>query len=434
MSAELKAKIESKTAHIGIIGLGYVGLPLAVELAREGFSVTGFDISQDRVNQLNRGESYVEDIPSDLLASVTGESGKFKATTDFSILKSIDAVSVCVPTPLGKTKDPDISYVLSARKEITKYIHPQMLVILESTTYPGTTEEILEPMAKEANLELGKDLFLAFSPERIDPGNPKYYLRNTPKVIGGATEECTKIATMLYSQIVEQVVPVSSTQVAEMVKLLENTYRAVNIGLVNEVAIMCQVLGIDTWEVIDAAATKPFGYTPFYPGPGLGGHCIPIDPLYLSWKLRTLNYNARFIDLASEVNTGMPNHVVTLVSDTLNNVERSVRGSKILLLGMAYKPDISDLRESPALDIFRLLEERGAKVTYNDPHAKTFKKNGMCVESVELNDEMLAEQDLVVITTNHKVYDYDRIVEKSRLILDTRNATKGMKNAKIVRL
>ena len=431
MQNPLKTKIERKQAKIGIVGLGYVGLPLAVDLAKAGFDVTGFDVSEQRVKSINAGKSYVEDIPSAELKEV---SGKLKATSDFRFLKDIDAVSICVPTPLGKTHDPDVSFIVNVRDRLKQQIHPNMLVILESTTYPGTTEELFEPMVKEARLKLGVDFFLAFSPERIDPGNKKYFLRNTPKVIGGSTPACTEMATALYGQIVEKLVPVSSPGVAEMVKLLENTYRAVNIGLVNEVAIMCRVLGMNTWEVIDAAATKPFGFTPFYPGPGLGGHCIPIDPLYLSWKLKTMNYTARFINLAAEVNTDMPRHVVRLVGDRLNDAEKSVKGSNVLVLGMAYKPDVSDVRESPSFDIISLLEEQGAHVEFNDPFVSELEIGGKMRKSLELTPANLAKQDLVVISTNHSQYRWSEIVECARAVVDTRNATKGISSPKITRL
>ncbi|MFH1262371.1 MAG: nucleotide sugar dehydrogenase [Pseudomonadota bacterium] len=431
MSNVLKSKIESKTARIGIVGLGYVGLPLAVDFAKAGYTVTGFDVLEDRVARLNRQDSYVEDIPSSDLLAV---KGKFSATTDFSKLAQMDCVSICVPTPLSKTRDPDVSYILAVRNELAKTIHSDMLVILESTTYPGTTDEIFVPLVEEKGFELGKNFFLSFSPERIDPGNKKYFLRNTPKVVGGITAACTEMSVLLYSKIVEKLVPVSSARAAELVKILENTFRAVNIGLVNEVAIMCRVLGLDTWEVIDAAATKPFGYTAFYPGPGLGGHCIPIDPLYLSWKLREMNYNARFIELAAEINASMPHHVVNLVSDALNKAKKSVNGAKILLLGMAYKPDISDLRESPALDIFHLLEEKGAEVSFNDPHVETLKLEGKTVQSVPATSQTLGQYDLVVITTHHSAYHPQQIVEGARAIVDTRNLLKGIRSPKIIRL
>ena len=431
MENPLKTKIERREAKVGIMGLGYVGLPLAVDLAKAGFEVIGFDVAETRVRRINEGKSYVEDISDETLRSVRS---KLKATTDFSLLRNVDAVSICVPTPLGKTRDPDISFVLATRDRVKENLHPNMLIILESTTYPGTTEELFLPMAKEVGLKVGENFFLVFSPERIDPGNKKYFVKNTPKVLGGITPACTEMARLLYSTAIEKLVPVSSPGVAEMVKLLENTYRAVNIGLVNEVAIMCRVLGINTWEVIEAAATKPFGFTPFYPGPGLGGHCIPIDPHYLSWKLKTLNYTARFIDLAAEINTGMPHHVVNLVRDRLNDSEKSVKGSKILVLGMAYKPDISDLRESPSLDVFKLLEERGAHVDFNDPFIPELKINGTNHRSVELTPTSLARYDLVVITTNHASYNAGMIVENANAVVDTRNATKGIRSPKIVRL
>lgn len=433
MSDTLKSKIESKTAQVAIIGLGYVGLPLAVELAKAGFSVTGFDVAEHRTKALNSKKSYIEDIPDRDLAEVV-DAGQFRATTNFKELSRMDTVSICVPTPLGKTRDPDISFVIAVRDRIRENIHRDMLVILESTTYPGTTDELFAPMVGEAGFKLGKDFFLAFSPERIDPGNQKYNLRNTPKVVGGMTKTCTEMASALYSKAVNQIVPVTSARVAEMVKLLENTYRAVNIGLVNEVAIMCRILGMNSWEVIEAAATKPFGFVPFYPGPGLGGHCIPVDPHYLSWKLKTLNYTARFIDLAAEVNTGMPHHVVALATDALNNAQKSVKGSKILLLGMAYKPNVSDVRESPAFDVYKLLEEKGAVVSFNDPHAPEIRIDGKMVKSLDLNPKNLADQDLVIITTHHSVYEPKQIVESSKIVLDTRNVTKGIQSPKVVRL
>ena len=367
MSKSLKEKIDSGEARVGIVGLGYVGLPLALDLARSGFAVTGFDISTERTNAINNGKSYIGDVSDadlNLLrkTETNPNKGSLKASVDFSEMAKMDVISICVPTPLGKTKDPDISYILAVRDELAKTIHPEMLLILESTTYPGTTEEIFVPAVEKAGLEIGKNFFLVFSPERIDPGNKDFEIRTTPKVVGGMTKACTEMAVSLYKKILDTPVPVSSTRVAEMVKLLENTFRAVNIGLVNEVALMCNVLGINTWEVIEAAATKPFGFTPFYPGPGLGGHCIPVDPHYLSWKLKTLNYHARFIELASEVNTGMPHHVVTLAQDTLNDYEKSLRGSKVLILGVAYKASVSDTRESPALDINGFARRQRCKI------------------------------------------------------------------------
>ncbi len=435
--ASLLEKITSREAKVSVIGLGYVGLPLAVELAKAGFDVTGFDVMDSRAKEVNRGESYIGDISSNELASVTTQvqgKGKLRATSDFGALRHMDTVSICVPTPLSKTRDPDISYVVAVRDQIEANIHSDMLVILESTTYPGTTEEVFLPIVEKAKLTLGKNFFLAFSPERIDPANPKFNVRNTPKVVGGFTPACTNLVMKLYGTFVDKLVPVGSTRVAEMVKILENTFRAVNIGLVNEVSIMCRILGIDTWEVIDAAATKPFGFTPFYPGPGLGGHCIPVDPHYLSWKLKAFNYTARFIDLAAEVNSSMPHQVLELISDKLNQAERSVRGAKILLLGVAYKPNVSDMRESPALDIFQLLEKKGAQVTYSDPYVPEITLENQQHSSVPFNAKTLAEQDLVVITTHHKDYDYKMVVEASKAIVDTRNATKGITSPKIIRL
>jgi UDP-N-acetyl-D-glucosamine dehydrogenase len=430
-SGSLRSKIDDKTAKVAVIGLGYVGLPLAVELAKAGFQVTGFDVSKERTAQLNDGKSYIEDISDQELGSVRS---KFKATTDFSLLKQMDTVSICVPTPLGKTRDPDVSFVLSVRDEIQKNIHPDMLVILESTTYPGTTEELFLTMVTDQGLTPGENFFLVFSPERIDPGNPTYKLHNTPKVIGGTTAACTDMAAALYGKIVKTLVPVSSPKVAEMVKLLENTFRAVNIGLVNEVAIMCKVLDISSWEVIEAAATKPFGFTPFFPGPGLGGHCIPVDPHYLSWKLKTLNYTARFIELAAEINTGMPHHVVNLVADTLNDHQKSVKGSNILLLGLAYKPNVSDMRESPALDIYKLLREKGANVSYNDPFVPKVDYHGIKATSVDLSPKEISRYDVVLITTHHALYDMKTVIPAAKAVIDTRNSTKGLNDPKIVRL
>ena len=431
--------IRSGTAKIGVIGLGYVGLPLAVEFARAGFRVLGFDLSRPKVAAIGRGESYIPDVPSADVAA-HAKAGRIEATTDFDRLREVDAVSICVPTPLSKTKDPDMSYVESATKEIAKRLHRDMLVILESTTYPGTTEELILPMLSAGGLEVGKDFFLAFSPERVDPGNPKYGVRNTPKVVGGTTPVCSELAALLYSKAIDTVLPVGSTSAAEMVKLLENTFRSVNIGLVNEIAIMCEKLRIDVWEVIGAAATKPFGFMPFFPGPGLGGHCIPIDPLYLSWKLRSLNYKARFIELASEVNTAMPDYVVERIALALNERERAVKGSRILVLGMAYKRDIDDARESPAIDVYRLLERRGARVQYHDPYVPSLHGDHAdakeIARSVPLTDDLLAAADCVVIATDHSCFDYARIVEKAKLVMDTRNATGrlGRKFPNVVRI
>ncbi len=434
----LQAKIEAREARIGILGLGYVGLPLALEFARAGFHVIGFDVSERKVAQVNAGASYVGDVPTAELAEQV-RSGRIVATTDFERIAETDCVSICVPTPLSKTKDPDMSYVESATNEIVRRMHREFLVVLESTTYPGTTDELILPMLAKSGLEVGRDFFLAFSPERVDPGNPRYHVRNTPKVVGGVTARCTELTALLYSKAIDTVHPVSSTRAAEMVKLLENTFRGVNIGLVNEIAIMSEKLGLDVWEVIDAAATKPFGFMPFYPGPGLGGHCIPIDPLYLSWKLRTLNYRARFIELATEVNTAMPDHVVERVALALNDRERSVKGARVLLLGMAYKRDIDDVRESPALDVLALLRRRGADVRYHDPYVPQIDDHAgsgnVIARSVELTDEELRAADCVVITTDHSGTDWARVVRESRLVFDTRNATRGLPpSANVVKL
>ncbi|HEV8375007.1 MAG TPA: nucleotide sugar dehydrogenase [Candidatus Polarisedimenticolia bacterium] len=422
----LKEKIETLQARVGIIGLGYVGLPLACEFVRAGFAVTGVDNDAAKVEGINRGVSHVQDVPDALLASRIGSQG-LSATTDVARLASCDAVIICVPTPLRKTRDPDISYIVSAVEGIAGTLHRDMLVVLESTTYPGTTEEIIRPKLEAEGLRVGRDFYLAFSPERVDPGNSRFTTRNTPKIVGGITPQCTEMAAALYRRAVETVVPVSSTQTAEMIKLLENTFRSVNIGLVNEIALMCDRLGLDVWEVIDASATKPFGFMPFYPGPGLGGHCIPIDPHYLSWKLKTLNYSAKFIELASEINGNMPHYVVTKVVDALNARKKSVNGSRILILGVAYKKDISDVRESPALDVIQLLKGKGAEVLYHDPHAPQVHLEQETLRSVPLTDELLERSDCTVILTNHSIYDYSRIVERAQVLVDTRNATRGVK-------
>src|SRR5216117_3500788 len=363
----LSRKIESRRAHLGVIGLGYVGLPLAVEFGRAGFQVTGIDIDKRRVHRLERGESYIQDVPTSEVRALV-RAGNLKATSDFSVLRRIDAVNVCVTTPLSKQRDPDVSYIVAAAKQVATYLHPGMLVILESTTYPGTTDELVLPLLTETGLKVGKDFFLAFSPERVDPGNPQFNTKNIPKVVGGVTPACSEVAVALYRQRLEKVVPVSSTQVAEMVKLLENTFRSVNIGLVNELALMCSRFGIDVWEVIRAAATKPFGFMPFYPGPGLGGHCIPIDPFYLSWKAKQTGFDPRFIELAGHINAGIPHFVVDKIAEALNTKRKAVNGSNILIAGVAYKRDIDDMRESPALDVMGLLHSKGAKVSYADPY------------------------------------------------------------------
>jgi UDP-N-acetyl-D-glucosamine dehydrogenase len=392
----------------------------------------GIDLVEAKVNLINRGISYIQDVPTETLAEHVN-SGKLRATTDFKVLKECDAIIICVPTPLGKTKDPDLEMVLSAVGKIGENLHPGQLIVLESTTYPGTTEELILPKLEESGFRVGKDFFLAFSPERVDPGNPRYNTFNTPKVIGGVTSQCLEVASRLYRNFIETIIPVSSSRAAEMVKLLENTFRSVNIGLVNEVALMCDRLGVDVWEVIEAAASKPFGFMPFQPGPGLGGHCIPIDPLYLSWKLKTLNYRARFIELASEINADMPHYVVNKINDALNQFTKSVKNSRILLVGVSYKKDIDDLRESPALDIIQLLEKRGAQVSYHDPYVPEIKLDHCTLNSVELEDA-LSVADCTVIVTNHSSLDYHRIVQKSRVVLDTRNATKGIKSANIIKL
>ncbi len=403
-------KIQDRSAKVAILGLGYVGLPLAVVFAEAGFDVTGIDLDQRKVDTIQNGESHIQDVPAEQVRRLVS-TGKLHAATDFSVLSQMDAVSICVPTPLRKTGDPDLSYILNATEQLAKYIHPNMVVVLESTTYPGTTREILLPkLGDESGLVVGEDFFLGFSPERVDPGRKDWTTINTPKVIGGITPTCTEVACTWYSQALTAVVPVSSAEVAEMAKLLENTFRMINVGLVNEMAIMCNRLGVDVWEVIDAAATKPFGFMKFTPGPGLGGHCIPIDPLYLSWKLRALNYTARFIELASEINTAMPRYVVNLVQDALNDRSKSLKDSSILVLGVAYKPDVDDLRESPALDVIGLLEQKGAKVSYHDPYIPDLKRDGWDLTSVPDLYEALKNADCVVILTNHSIYDYPAIL------------------------
>jgi UDP-N-acetyl-D-glucosamine dehydrogenase len=430
---DLLAKIDAKTARIAIIGMGYVGLPLAVEFARSGFTVTGVDVNERKMASLNLGQSYIPDIASETLAPLVAE-GRLVGTTDYGVLREADAVSICVPTPLGKSKDPDISYIVAATEEIGRYAHPGMLVVLESTTYPGTTEEIILPRMIDNGMEVGADFFLAFSPERVDPGNTVWVIRNTPKVMGGVTPACLEVALALYRNAVETLVPVSSTQTAEMVKLLENTFRAVNIALVNEMAIMSDKLGVDVWEVIQAATTKPFGFMPFFPGPGVGGHCIPLDPHYLSWKLKTLNYNARFIELAGEINSHMPDYVADKVADALNDDGKPVKGSRILVLGVAYKPDIDDVRESPALDVIRLLQEKGAAVSYHDPFIASLGHQRLALDSVDLR-EALPAADCVVVITNHSAYDWPAIVQAASLIVDTRHALYGLNGpARIVGL
>lgn len=422
MLKNLITKIKDHKAHVGIIGLGYVGLPLAVEYAEAGFKVTGLDIDKAKIKMINGGKSYIDDIPDNRVAPIV-KDGRLRATDKPEVIKELDTISICVPTPLSKTKDPDISYILAAVEWIKDNMPKDLLVILESTTYPGTTEDMILPILEESGLKVGKDFYLAFSPERVDPGNIKFQTKNTPRVVGGVTKNCTKVAKLFYEQAISEIIAVSSTKAAETVKLLENTFRAVNIGLVNEVALMCDRLGLNVWEIIDAAASKPFGFMPFYPGPGLGGHCIPIDPHYLSWKLKSLNYYARFIELAGDINSHMPEYVALRIQRRLNDMGKSVRNAKIYVLGVAYKKDIQDTRESPALDVIKLLEENGAKISYNDPHVPEIKLKTTVLKSKKLTPANLRNADLAVILTNHTAYNYEMIVKNSKAVFDTRNAT-----------
>ena len=434
MLSSTKNKINSKEAKLCVIGLGYVGLPLAVEFAKAGFKVTGIDISESRVNKINKGENYIRDINDKELRSLI-DSGSLKATTDYSVISEMDAISICVPTPLSKLKDPDVSYIQSSIDEIVNYIHPGLLLVLESTTYPGTTRELILPALLNSGAKVGEDLFLCFSPERIDPGNEHFNIKNTPKVIGGVTEQCGYLGAELYKKITNEVIIVSSPESAEMVKLLENTFRSVNIGLVNEIAIMCEKLKVNAWEVIDAAATKPFGFMKFTPGPGLGGHCIPIDPHYLAWKMRTLDYKARFIELAGQINSSMPEHVVELIRCSLNDLAITINNSNILLIGMAYKKDIDDVRESPSLDIMGLLEDQGALVSYYDPYISEIQWNSEIKKGyLNLSEINLTKYNAIVILTNHSNIDYEKIKNSNNLIIDTRNVYKNEKNNNIIRL
>ncbi len=423
----LKAKVDSGKAWVGIIGLGYVGLPLAVEFAHAGFKVVGVDVDKAKVTGLNKGRSHIEDVPSSVVMEMV-RSGKFTARSEFKGCGRMDAIFIAVPTPLRKTRDPDISYIVAAVDQIARELRPGQLIVLESTTYPGTTEEIMRPRLEAKGLKVGKDFFLAFSPERVDPGNKVYDTKNTPKVVGGTTPSCTRAASMFYEKAISDVHTVSSTQTAEMIKLLENTFRAVNIGLVNEIAMMCEKLDLDVWEVIDGAATKPFGFMKFLPGPGIGGHCIPLDPHYLSWKLKTLNYSARFIELASEINSAMPELVVRRATELLNERRMSVKGARILILGVSYKRDTGDLRESPALDVLQILHDRGARIRFHDPYNKTLRlEDGTVKRGRPFTPATFREADLVIIVTDHSCFDFDEVVRHSKVILDTRNATRSVK-------
>jgi UDP-N-acetyl-D-glucosamine dehydrogenase len=426
-------RIRNKQARIGVIGLGYVGLPLAVEFARAGFHVTGFDVDRSKIDAINGGRSYIPDVPQEELAEAVS-SGCLNATTDMTQLAAMDVVDICVPTPLRKTKDPDLSYVVQAVEAVAASLKAGQLVVLESTTYPGTTEEVALPMLEARGLKAESDFFLAFSPERVDPGNPVYLTRNIPKIVGGHGAASTEAASLLYAQVVKTVVPVSSTRVAEMVKLLENTFRAVNIGLVNELAQMCHKMDLDVWEVIDAAKTKPFGFMAFYPGPGLGGHCIPIDPFYLSWKARQTGFECRFIELAGNVNAAMPEYVIERVTDALNAVKKPINGSRIHLYGVAYKRDVNDMRESPALDILELLARRGADVTYSDPWVPAMTVGAHRYEAVPEAEALRRHPDCVVICTDHTAFDWKMLVDYGAPIVDTRNALRGFSAPHIVRL
>ncbi|MCC7361484.1 MAG: nucleotide sugar dehydrogenase [Anaerolineales bacterium] len=436
MKQALLDKIQRRQVRLAVVGLGYVGLPLAVEFAQAGLTVVGIDVDASKTAAIMRGESYIPDIASATVTALV-RAGRLSATTEYAALRDCDAVSICVPTPLNKTRDPDMSYVISAATAVTAHAHTGLLIVLESTTYPGTTEEVLLPRLQAAGWRIGQDVFLAFSPERIDPGNQHYGVRNTPKVVGGATPDCAEVAQALYQVAVDVIVPVSSLRAAEMVKLLENTFRAVNIGLVNEMALMCAKLDVNVWEVIEAAGTKPYGYMKFTPGPGIGGHCIPIDPLYLSWKLKSLNYTARFIELADAINSRMPEHVVTLVADALNEAGRAINGSRLLVLGVAYKRDIDDVRESPGLDVLTELLARKASVSYHDPHVPRLTLNGQVYTSQPLTAEALAEADGVIIITDHSAFDWAWVRQHARLLVDTRNAVRGAAprgGARVVRL
>lgn len=429
----LEERLRDGSAVFGVVGLGYVGLPLAVEMAKEGNRVIGFEVSEAKATEVNAGRSYIPDVPTEELAELVGK-GLIEATTDFSRVAETDAVAICVPTPLNKMKEPDVSYMVSATEAIAPYIHSDMLVTMESTTYPGTTDEIVRPILEAGGLKVGTDIFLAFSPERVDPGNPVYQTKNTPKVVGGTTPACTQVAVAFYERFLDQVVPVSSTRAAEMTKLLENIFRCVNIALVNELLVLCERMDINIWEVVDAAKTKPFGFMPFYPGPGLGGHCIPIDPFYLSWKAREYDFHTEFIELAGKVNENMPYYVVQRLMSALNTRRKSLAGSRILVLGVAYKNDIDDMRESPAIKVIDLLFENDAEIVYYDPYVPEYHHDGHDVDFVDLTEAELKKADAVLIVTGHKNVDYDLVVRSADLILDTRNALKDFANDKVVRL
>jgi UDP-N-acetyl-D-glucosamine dehydrogenase len=422
---DLHRSIDAREARLGVIGLGYVGLPLAVEFAKAGFHVVGIDIDAEKVRQVEDGVSYIEDVPSEDLKACR-DAGRLEATSDFTTLMSLDVINICVPTPLTRTKDPDVSHMARAMEEIRRRLRAGQLIILGSTTYPGTTHDLFVPMLEETGLKVGTDFALAFAPERIDPANKKFKVRNVPKVVGGETPTCTKLAGAVFSSVFDEIVPVSSSQSAEMVKLLENTFRAINIGLANEVALMCERLGLDVWEVIEAAATKPYGFMKFLPGPGLGGHCIPVDPTYLAWKMKSLNFPARFIELATEINSHMPEHVCNKVADILNEDRTAVNGARILLLGVAYKANVSDMRESPALDVIRLLAAKGGNISFHDPHVPEVEVEGIDYKGDDLSDELLQGADVVVILTDHAGVDYERVVAKASRIFDTRNALAGI--------
>ena len=432
-SQELARKIQNRAARLGVIGLGYVGLTLAAEMAKEGFEVTGIDIDRNKVDAVNSGISYVLDVPSETLLPLVTQK-RIKATQSLAAIENLDAVSICVPTPLRKTKEPDLSYVIAAAEAVGNHLQPGQLIVVESTTYPGTTRELVLPILEKPGLQVGRDFFLAFSPERVDPGNFTHTTRTIPKIIGGITQECGRLAGLLYQQFVDKIIPVSSPECAEMAKLLENTFRNVNIALANEMAIMCRTFGVDVWEVIDAAKTKPFGFMPFYPGPGLGGHCIPVDPYYLTWKARLNGCEPRFIELAAQINSQMPLFTISRVADALNERQRSLKGSKILGLGVAYKRDTSDTRESPALEVLYGLHQKGATVCYSDPHVPTIQLNGEKTKSLPLNPDMLQSMDCVVLLTDHSVFDYQMIAGHSHLIVDCRNAFKGFPRSNIVSL